>query len=103
MQDNVPRHAARRMQEELQERGIYVIFWPPFSPDLNPIEAVWDIMKDWIQENYGDQEKLSYDTLRQAVKEAWDAVTPEHLDELINSIPYRYQAVIDADGRYTKY
>ena len=70
MQDNAPRHTARQTQEKLQSREIYVIFWPPYSPDLNPIEAVWNMMKDWIQKKYGNEEKLSYDTLRRAVREA---------------------------------
>lgn len=40
MQDGAPGHAAAYTQEELHERGIYPIFWPAFSPDLNPIEAI---------------------------------------------------------------
>ena len=40
MQDNAPGHAAKRTREELLERGINVIFWPSYSPDLNPIETV---------------------------------------------------------------
>ncbi|KAF1935382.1 hypothetical protein EJ02DRAFT_299081, partial [Clathrospora elynae] len=34
--------------EELQERDVVPIFWPAFSPNLNPIEAVWNRMKDYI-------------------------------------------------------
>jgi transposase len=99
MQDNAPGHAAKYTREEFLERGITVISWPPYSPDLNPIETVWNIMKDWIQEHYGDQDKLSYNTLRKAVREAWDAVTPEQLNELIESMRARCQAVIAADGK----
>jgi transposase len=36
-------------QVDLNERGIYPIFWPASSPDLNPIEKVWDRMKDYIE------------------------------------------------------
>jgi len=39
MQDGAPGHAAADTQADLKERGITVIFWPPFSPDLNPIEG----------------------------------------------------------------
>lgn len=60
-------------------------------------------MKDWIQEFYGDEDKLSYDTLRKAVKEAWDAVTEEQLNKLIKSMHNRCQAVINVNGMQTKY
>ena len=46
MQDNAPGHAAEYTIQELKDRGIPVIEWPPYSPDLNPIEVVWNIMKD---------------------------------------------------------
>jgi len=41
MQDGAPGHAAADTKRELQERGIEVISWPSFSPDLNPIERVY--------------------------------------------------------------
>jgi transposase len=40
MQDNARGYRARETLEECRERGIRPIFWPPFSPDLNPIETV---------------------------------------------------------------
>ncbi len=42
-------------------------------------------------------------TIRKAVREAWDAVTPEQLNELINEMQARCQAVIDAEGGPTEY
>lgn len=64
MQDNAPPHAAARTMEETGERVITPISWPPNSPDLNPIEAVWDNMKNYIQLNYpslGSGKKQSRD------------------------------------------
>jgi transposase len=59
MQDNARGYRARETLEECRERGIRPIFWPPFSPDLNPIETVWNRMKDFIAADY--PEKLTYD------------------------------------------
>jgi hypothetical protein len=58
--------------------------------------------EDWIQARYLD-DKLSYKILRKAVIEAWDAIGENELTELLNSMPQRYQAVIDANGLYTKF
>lgn len=59
-------------------------------------------MKDWIQEHYDDQDnKLFYNTLRKAVREAEDAVPSYKLDELINSMKERCQT--DAQGKHTHF
>ena len=45
-----------------------------------------------------------YQELKDKVREAWDVVvTPGLLQELIESMPRRMQAVIDANGKFTKY
>lgn len=106
MQDNAPPHAAARTMEEMGERAITPIPWPPNSPDLNPIEAVWDFMKNYIQLNYpslGSGKNRSRDKLRLVVKEAWDSVSSEYFVKLIETMPARCKAVIDADGGPTKY
>ena len=73
MQDNAPPHKAARTMEELEERQITPILWPPYSPDLNPIEAVWNWMKNYIQFHFPDLSagrQRSQDELRLIVKEA---------------------------------
>ena len=101
MQDNAPGHAASFTRQEFCSRGVEMIFWPAFSPDLNPIETVWNIMKDYIQANY--EEKLSYDRLKKAVKEAWEVIEDKTLIELLSSMHERCTAVIAANGMHTKF
>lgn len=60
-------------------------------------------MKQWIQENHGNEDNLSYNTLREVVRAAWDAITEEQLQEIIAEMPARCQTVIQADGGYTRY
>ena len=56
MQDGAPRHASRATRIELESRGIKLIFWPAFSPDLNPIETCWNWMKHYIEDKWGREE-----------------------------------------------
>ena len=101
IQDGAPGHIAGETREDLRECGVIMIFWPPYSPDLNPIERVWHIMKNYIQDNY--PEYMLYDDLQAAVKDAWEKVGEFEFRELIGQMRERCQAVIEADGRFTKY
>ena len=106
MQDNAPPHTASQTMQILKEKNIFPIFWPAFSPDLNPIEAVWNTMKDFIQYKYpdlGGGKVRTLDQLRVIVREAWDSVTEYELKNLISSMPARCQAVLEANGGSTKY
>jgi len=101
MQDGAPGHTGGNTKEDLRERGIQPIFWPAYSPDLNLIETIWNKMKDYIAMHF--PEKLSYDALRAAILEAWDSITTEVLQGLIEELPRRCRAVIDARGGHTKF
>lgn len=102
MQDNAAAHGARATRAEIQRRGLHMIFWPALSPDLNPIETVWDWMKDSIQAQ-GTEIYRNYPRLRAEVIRAWNQVTDEQVIELIKSMPARCEAVIEARGWHTKY
>jgi len=43
--DNFPTHKAKIVREKAQELNIILIYLPPYSPDLNPIEFVWKSIK----------------------------------------------------------
>ena len=80
--------------------------WSAFSPDLNPIEAVWNTMKNYIQYEYPDLGNGKVQTLDQLpviLREAWDSISTDELRSLILSIPDRCRAVVDAKGGSTKY
>jgi transposase len=50
MQDGAPGHSPEYTLDELCKRSIGVISWPAYSPDLNPIETLWNSIKNELQE-----------------------------------------------------
>jgi len=60
--DNASFHKSQRTRELIESVGCKVIFLPPYSPDLNPIEKFWANMKRWIKNNLFNFDRL-YDAL----------------------------------------
>ena len=82
--------------------------WPPFSPDLNPIENTWRPLKENVHAVVPQLHEITnpnacLQAMQGVLPGAWDAIPDEKFDSLIASMPRRVQAVIEADGWYTKY
>jgi len=108
MQDNARIHTAGKVKTYLEDEGTPTLDWPPYSPDLNLIEHVWAALKKWITRNKPElsemgQSEEAYQALFSAIREAWEAIGQEVIDDLIKSMEARVKAVIKAKGWYTKY
>lgn len=109
MQDNAAIHTAIRVREWMEENGINTTDWPPYSPDLNPIEHAWWELKKQVQRMFPEVINAKGDTeedraeLEEALKAAWLAIPDSFFDSLVESMPARIQACIDAKGWHTKY
>src|SRR5438034_11764130 len=101
IQDNAPGHKERKTQAKIKQYKMPSISWSLYSSDLNLIERVWDWMKDYLENMFPEQ--MTFSQLRVAVQEAWDSITVNQLNELIDSMHDRCQAVIDADGKQIPY
>jgi hypothetical protein len=83
------------------------MLWPPYLPDLNPIENVWWLLKKHIHKNNPNLLSLKGQAALEGIVRAavvsWEELKDEMLDHLCMSMPKRVQAVLDAEGWYTKY
>ncbi len=98
-QDLAPAHAAKSTKSWLNDHGVGVLDWPENSPDLNPIENIWGIIKRKMRNKRPKNE----DELKATVKETWASISPQQCHKLITSMPRRIEAVIKAKGAPTKY
>ncbi|RYP73023.1 hypothetical protein DL771_003891 [Monosporascus sp. 5C6A] len=108
MQDNAPIYRGNTVKEFFESHGIWVIDWPPHSPDLNPIEHIWRALKDKIYEiepEFGQLLDNEEDRQRalEVIRDAWSQVDLRLVTKLIKSLPKRLRAVRRAHGWYTKY
>lgn len=101
-QDNAPSHRSKATTRALQDRGIEILKFPRYSPDLTPIENVWSWMKSYIEQFY-DIQNLSLRELRAAIIEAWEAVPEDWLLQLAHSMPDRLRECIRRGGRLIDY
>lgn len=99
-QDNAPCHTARATQGMLQLNQVRVIPWPSKSPDLNPIENVWDLLKRRIRKLPQQQNLRGLGII---IQQAWQAIPQRYLQRYIISMRARCRAVIDAQGGHTRY
>jgi hypothetical protein len=107
MHDGAGPHRLIKTKFNLFQQEIRNIQFPPYSPDLNLIEHVWNWIKNWIQEHYWKAryrpDRISFAELRIIIWEAWNAVPDDYIQTLYNSWWKRCQAIIDANGGPTKY
>jgi len=104
-QDGAPAHSSKAATDWLKNFVPAFIpcgptrlggIWPSSSPDLNPIEHVWAIMKARLAEN--PPETMA--DLKVRIKEEWAAISVETLEKLVGSMKKRLQTVIDKNGGY---
>ncbi len=89
----------QKHQKLVQWPWCYCAWLPANSPDLNPIENLWGIVKRKMR----DTRPNNADDLKATVKETWAFIPPQQCHKLITSMPRRIEAVIKAKGAPTKY
>lgn len=101
MQDNARPHAAGITADFLETEGIETLDWPAKSPDLNPIEHLWDSLKKKVNKSIKPDTTL--DGLQRILIRKWQAIDQAEIRGLIQSMRRRVIAVQESEGGHTKY
>ena len=100
-QDGARYHTAHSVLSFLKDQGVEVMKWPPQSPDLNPIEAVWNMLNISIDKQMKGTH--SYQELERVVQEEWEKLDVRKIPSCIDSMPSRCKNVIKNKGGYSGY
>jgi DDE superfamily endonuclease/Transposase len=99
LQDNSPIHTSKGVTDWLDAKNVHRFDFPPYSPDLNPMENLWAWLKRQLDHDFYE----NVQELQDAVLEHWKHVPLEILLALVDSMPRRLEAVRVNRGFKTKY
>ncbi len=97
-QDNTPCHKAQIISDWFLVHGneLILLNWPPQSPDVNPIEHLWDVV-EW-EIHIMDVQLTNLQQLRDAIMSKWTKISEECSQHLVESMPRIIKAVLKAKG-----
>lgn len=99
--DNARPHRARIIGEYLHAESIDTIEWPAMSPDMSPIEHVWDFIGRKINER--EPRCANLIELRAALVEEWNRFPQWRLQRLVQGMRRRVETLYRKRGGYTRY
>jgi len=100
-QDNDPKHNAGRVQEWLEKKPFETMIWPAQSPDINPMEHLWAIIKRQLNEY--ERPPNGMIQLWERIETIWNSIDKDICLKLIESMPRRIEAILKAKGKWTSY
>ncbi len=99
--DNARPLVARICTQFLVAENLPVLAWPAYSPDMSPIEQVWDALDRHIRQRVPVPANIQ--KLRTAIEEEWTNIPQATINNLINSMQRRCVALREANGGHTRF
>ena len=101
MDDNARPHISRAVIEFLHQNAISTLPWPARSPDLNPLEHLWDILGRKIREITPPVQTIL--ELEAALHQEWQQISQQRIQRLVQGMRRRLDATFAVQGGYIKY
>ena len=101
VEDGHPAHRSMTTNQAREQLGICNLPHPPSSPDLNPIEPLWDVLKHHIGKIPGSYHSL--DTLWEAAQKVWREFMEDDIHKHTSKMVDRVAAVWAAKSWHTKF
>lgn len=98
-EDNDPKHRSRMCTDWKVRNRIETLKWPSQSPDINPIENVWSVIKNNLRgKQIHTLKQLSYQ-----IKRIWRSLPVQYAEKLVQSMPRRCEAICQSEGDFILY
>ena len=99
--DGAPCHRSKIVNDWLHQKNIQLLGpWPGQSPDLNPIENLFSVMKTKVSR----MKSPNLNQLRQDISRVWcTEISPQMCENLVHSMPRRIRAVLENKGHPTRF
>ena len=97
--DNDPMHTSVDSVAFYKLKKINRLDWPPYSPDLNPIENIWGIIKCQLYK----EDTIKRSLLTERVTKLWEEIDQSTIDNMIDGMHMRLIKCIEVDGERIKY
>lgn len=105
--DNDPKHTAKVTTSLLENRCVHVLDWPSYSPDLNPIENLWSIMKRKVEKKVNriinEKKSIAQDDFKAIIKSEWKRIDRSTCFNLAASMENRVNLVLEENGQKIQY
>lgn len=98
-QDGSGVHRAYIVQDFIEDEMPQTIDWPPYSPDLSPIENIWG----WLKHQVAKDGPKTVAAMKRAIKKHWARIDVEFLRPYFESMPRRMDMIIEKEGEKIKY
>lgn len=99
MHDNDPKHTSGLVKDWIIDEKIRMLKWPAQSPDINPIENLWNDVENHVK----SAKPKNLNDLWIEIQNGWKSITPDRCQKLVESLPRRLAAVLANKGFPTKY